>query len=101
RVGVDWVVWPTREILLLPALRPGMIEIERERDHLALLQEPRRRDDVFGRRIIERSNFVIGPPFAPVLVLLRSIAHVLAGDLSGDHLISSDEKGMKAPEYSL
>ncbi len=62
-----------------------MIEIERERDDLALLHEPRRRDDVFGGRVIERSDFVIGAPFAPVLVRLRSIAHVLAGDLSGGH----------------
>jgi hypothetical protein len=62
-----------------------VIEIERERNHLALLHEPRRRDDVFRGRVIERSDFVFGAPFAPVLVLIRGIAHVLAGDLSGRH----------------
>src|SRR5581483_10444410 len=70
----------------LGALRPGVVEVERQRNHLALLHQARRGDDIFGRRVVERADLVMGAPFAPVLVLLGGGAHVLARDLSGSHL---------------
>src|SRR4029077_17256527 len=74
-------------------LRARVIKIQGERDYLALLHQTRRRDDVLRRGVVECANLVIWPPLAPVLVLLGGFAHVVAGDLSGRHLISSEESG--------
>ena len=72
---------PERRILALRALRAGVVEIERERDHLSLAHQPRRGDDVLRRRVVERADLVVRAPFAPVLVFLGSLAQVLPGDL--------------------
>src|SRR6266571_2246246 len=83
--GVDA---PHRRVLALRALRPGVVEVERERDHLALLHQPRRSDDVLGLRVVEGPDFVLGAPLAPVLVFLRSIAQILSGELAAWHRAS-------------
>src|SRR5207245_11244853 len=75
-------------VLALRALRPGVVEVERERDHLALLHQPRRSDDVLGLRVVEGPDFVLGAPLAPVLVFLRSIAQILSGELAAWHRAS-------------
>jgi hypothetical protein len=62
-----------------------MVEIERERDHLAFAYQLRRRDDVLRRRVVEGADLVVGSPLAPVLVLLRRFAPVLTGDLPSAH----------------
>jgi hypothetical protein len=74
-----------RGIFALGALRAGVVEVERERDHLALTHQLRGGDDVFGRRVVERADLVLRAPFAPVLVLLGGLAKVLPGDLSARH----------------
>ncbi len=86
--GVDRIGAPHRRIGALGALRTGMVEIERERDHLAFTHQLRRRDDVLRAGIVERADLVIRPPLAPVLVFLRRIAEVLAVDLLGAHDVS-------------
>ena len=78
--GVDRIGAAHRRIRALGALRTGVVEVERERNHLALLHQPRGGDDVLRRREIERANFIVGTPFAPVLVLLGRVAQVLARD---------------------
>ena len=47
--GVDRIGAAHRRIVALGALRAGVIEVERERDHLALPHQPRGRDDVLRR----------------------------------------------------
>ena len=83
--GVDRIGAPHRRIFALGALRPGMVEVERKRDHLALLDQLGGGDDVLRRGVIERADFVGRAPFAPVLVFLRGSAKVLTGDFLGCH----------------
>ena len=66
-----------------------MVEIERERDHLAFLDQAGGGDDVFGAGVIEGADLVVRAPFAPIFVLFRGLAHVLAGDFLGRHRMSS------------
>src|SRR6266540_1379629 len=80
--GVDA---PHRRVFALCALRPGVVEVERERDHLALLHQPRRGDDVLGLRVVEGPDLVLGAPLAPVLVFLCGVAKVLSGELAAWH----------------
>src|SRR5215510_14551373 len=98
--GVDWVGATHRWILAFRALRAGMVEVEGERNHLALLHETRRGDNIFGRRVVECTDLVIRTPLAPVLVLFSCVTHVLTVDLSGRHRLSSDEMELQR-EYSL
>jgi hypothetical protein len=72
-------------ILALRPLRAVLVEVERERDHLALAHEPRGRDDVPGRCVIERPDLVVGSPPAPVLVFFGRFGQVLAGELARGH----------------
>ena len=83
--GVHRVDAAHRRVLALRALRPVVVEVERERDHLALLHQARRRDDVLGLRVVERADLVVRAPLAPVLVFLRGVAEVLAGELARRH----------------
>ena len=99
-----------RRVVGLAALRTELVEVERERDHLALLHELRRRDDVLGARVVERADLVVRAPLAPVLVLLRRVAKVLAGELALSHGASffkgweapgSGRRARRAPSYSV
>src|SRR5262249_15162706 len=83
--GMDRIGAPHRRVIALGALRAGVIEVERERDDLAFAHEPRRGDDVFRTRIVERADLVVRPPLAPVLVFLGRVAQVLACDFFGRH----------------
>ena len=76
---------PHRRVIGLAALWTELVEVERERDHLALLDELRRGDDVLGARVVERADLVLRAPLAPVLELLRRVAKVLAGELALCH----------------
>src|SRR5262249_16052232 len=67
------------------ALRPELVEVERKRDHLAFLHQPGSRDDVLRARIVERADLVVRSPFAPVLVRLGGLAHVVSGQLGDRH----------------
>src|SRR5207237_1660313 len=58
------------------------------RDDLPLAHEARRRDDVLGRRMVERADLVGGTPASPVLVFLRGFGEILAGELACGHLAS-------------
>ena len=78
--GVQRIDAAERRIIGLAALRAVVVEIERQRDHLAFFHQLRRGDDVFGRGVIERADLVVGTPFAPVLVFLRGLAEVVARD---------------------
>ena len=78
--GVNRIGAAHGRIIALGALRTGMVEIERERDHLALAHQARRRDDVLGLGVVERADLVVRAPLAPVLVFLRGVAQVLARD---------------------
>ena len=69
-------------VIGLAALGAELIEIERERDHLALLDEPGGGDDVLGTGVVQRADFVVRAPLAPVLVFLRRVAKVLAGEFA-------------------
>src|SRR6478736_3162119 len=60
------------------ALRPMLMEVERERNHLALAHEPCGSDDIVRRRIIERTDLVVCAPLAPVFVFRCRVAQVLA-----------------------
>src|SRR5262249_2017354 len=66
-------------------LRTGVVEVERKRDDLAFPHELCCGDDVFWTRIVERTDFVVRSPFAPVLVFLGSVAQVLTCDFLGRH----------------
>ena len=79
--GVDRVGAAHGRIVALGALRPGMIEIERERDHLAFAHQLGGRDDVLRGGVIERPDLVVRAPFAPVLVFFGGIAQILPGQL--------------------
>src|SRR5437016_13972843 len=74
-----------RRVLALRALRPVLVEVERERDDLALAHQARRGDDVLGLRVVERADLVVRPPSSPVLEFLGGGAQVLAGKLTGSH----------------
>ena len=69
----------------LGALRTFLVVVERQRDHLALLHQPGRGDDVFGLSVVQRADLVVRTPLAPVLVLLGGVAQVLAVELAGGH----------------
>ena len=84
--GVDRIGAAHRRIFALGALRPGVVEVERERDHLAFLHQLRGGDDVLRAREVERADLVVRAPFAPVLVFLRSVAEVLPRVLSSSPL---------------
>src|SRR6185312_6255023 len=100
--GVDRVGAAHARVFALGALRPGMVVIERERDHLAFFDQAGGGDDVFGAGVIEGADLVVGAPFAPVFVLFRGLAHVLAGDFLGRHRMSFSYSACGfAPEYSL
>jgi His/Glu/Gln/Arg/opine family amino acid ABC transporter permease subunit len=45
----------------LRALRPVLVEVERERDHLAFAHQARGGDDVLGLGEVERADLVLGP----------------------------------------
>jgi hypothetical protein len=81
--GVHRIDAAHRRIFALGALRAGVVEVERERDHLAFLDEACRRDDVLRRGVVQRADLVIRTPLAPVLVLLGGIAKVLTRVLPG------------------
>src|SRR5450756_3112818 len=89
--GVDRIGAPHRRIFAFGALWPGMVEVERKRDHLALLDQLGGGDDVLRRGVIERADFVGGAPFAPVLVFLRGGAKVLTGDFLGCCLLYTSD----------
>jgi hypothetical protein len=72
-------------IFAFGALRPMLVEIERQRDHLALAHQSGRRDDVFGLRVIQGADFIRRAPFTPVLELLGGIAKVLSANLPARH----------------
>jgi hypothetical protein len=69
-------------------LRAVIVKIERQRNHLALFHELRRCNDVFGLRVIERADLVIGTPFAPVLVFLRGLAEIVSRHFAPGHCLS-------------
>ncbi len=71
-----------RGILGLAALRAFLIEVERERDDLALPHQARRGDDVGRGSEVERADLVVLAPAAPVLVALRRLVYVLARQLA-------------------
>ncbi len=73
---VDGIKPSHRGIFRLPALRPAMVERQRERNDFALLHEPRRRDDVFRPRVVERANLVVRPPASPIFQPLRRRVYV-------------------------
>jgi hypothetical protein len=77
-----------RRIRGLAALRAVIIEIERERDHLALFHELRCGDDVFGLRVIERADLIIGTPFAPVLIFFRGLVEIVSRHFAPGHWLS-------------
>jgi hypothetical protein len=83
--GMDRICAPHGGIFALCALRARVIEVQRKRDHFALPDQARSSDDVLWSRIVERADLVVRSPFAPILVLLSSLAHVLTGDLSCRH----------------
>jgi hypothetical protein len=83
--GMNRISSPHRGIVALRALRAGVVEVERQRDHLALADQLRGRDDVLGRGVIKRPDFVVGAPFAPVLVLFRRLAQVIPRQLPIRH----------------
>jgi hypothetical protein len=58
-----------------------IVEIERERDHLAFFDKLGGGDDVLRARVIERADLVIRPPFAPVFVFLRGRAQIVPRNL--------------------
>src|SRR5262249_13759246 len=89
-----------RRIFAFRALRTRVVEIKRERNHLALLHETRRGDNILRRRIVERADLVVRTPLAPVFVLFGGVTHILTIDLSGRHRMSSDEVELQR-EYSL
>jgi len=62
-----------------------VIEVERQRNDLALFHQPGGRDDIFGAGVIERADLVGRAPFAPVLVFLGGGGHVFTGELAGRH----------------
>jgi hypothetical protein len=70
------------------ALRPVLVEVERERDHLAFAHQARGGDDVLGLGEVERADLVIRAPAAPVLELLGGVAQVLAGKLAGGRWVA-------------
>src|SRR4029450_3599711 len=83
-----------RRVLALCALRAGVIEVERKRNYLSLFNQPRRRDDVFGSRVVERADFVVGTPLAPVFVFFRSCTEILSGEFAGGHRASFQRDGV-------
>ena len=87
--GVQRIDAAEHRILGLAALRAVVVEVERERDHLALLHQLRRGDDVLRPRVVERADLVVGAPLAPVLVLLGGVAEVLSRDFTGGHGVPS------------
>ena len=68
--GVHGIDAAQRRILAFRALGTVLVEIERERNDLPLAHEPGGRDDVCGRRVIERADLILGSPPTPVLVFL-------------------------------
>jgi hypothetical protein len=87
--GVQRIDAAEHGIIGLAALRAVVVEVERQRDHLALFDKPRRGDDVFSRRVIERADLVVGAPFAPVLVLLRRRAEIVSRHFAPCHWFRS------------
>ena len=71
-----------RGILALGALRPLLIVFQRERHHLAFFYQLRRRDNVLGGSEIQRADFVVLAPAAPVFVFLRRRMHILAREFA-------------------
>jgi hypothetical protein len=80
---------PQRGIVALCALRPVLIEIERERDHLALAHQRGRRHDIFRPRVVERADLVVRTPLPPVLIGLGGLAQILSRELSA-HEVSPE-----------
>jgi hypothetical protein len=70
------------EPLLVGENRAELVEVEGERDHLALAHQLRRRDDILRLRIVERADLIVRAPFAPVLVLVGGLAKVLAREFA-------------------
>ncbi len=71
-----------RRVFGLAALRTELVEVERQRDHLAFTHQLGSGDDVLGLRVIERSDLVVRAPLTPVLVFFRGLAKVLAGEFA-------------------
>src|SRR5262249_1897132 len=94
--GMDRVGAPHCRIIALGALRTGMVEVKSKRNDLAFAHEPCCRDDVFRTGIVERTDLVVRPPLAPVLVFLGSVAQVLACDFLGRHGDTFSERTRRA-----
>ena len=83
--GVQRIDAAERRVLALRALRAVVVEVERERDHLALAHQARGGDDVLGRGVVQRADLVLRPPASPVLVLLGGVAQIVSGKLALGH----------------
>ena len=62
-------------------LRPGLVERNAEREHLAGADQARRLDDVLGAHVVERADLVVLAPAAPVRQLLGGLGDRLLADL--------------------
>ena len=85
--GVDRIGPAHRRVFALGALRAGVIEVEGERDYLALLDQLHGVENVLRRREVERPDLVVRTPFPPVLVFFRGGADVVAIDCFLGHEI--------------
>src|SRR5439155_23101834 len=71
-------------------------ERERHRDDFALLHEPGGLLDLFWRDVVERPDFVVGPPLAPVSKSLAVVVQQLFGHLGSIcHDASHDRSAMQ------
>ena len=64
-----------------PGLRPGLVERDAEREHLAGADQARRLDDVLGGDLVERADLVILAPATPVRELLGGFRDRFLADL--------------------
>ena len=62
-------------------LRPGAVERNAEREHLAAADQACRLDDVFRRDVVEGADVVVFAPAPPVAELLGSLVDRLFADL--------------------
>jgi hypothetical protein len=83
--GVDGIAAAHRGIIALRPLRAGMVEIQRQRDHLSLSHQRGGSHDIFGTRVVKGADLVVRSPFAPVLVLLRRLLKILSRDFPRPH----------------
>ena len=66
------------------ALRPHVIEVQGERDHLVLLHHVASGHDIFGRRKVQRASLVLGTRF-PNACGLGCLAQIIAANLPIGH----------------